>query len=84
MQEDCRPAYKRGGKMTDETRTMIEVSLSFLKTQMGKEGLIFAFAVDRKDVNKSKLCFIDKEKYLKNRERDGLMISISDLNDGLW
>jgi hypothetical protein len=46
--------------MTDETKQMLEIHLSMLKTQMEKEGLIFVFAVDKKDVNNSKLCFLDK------------------------
>jgi hypothetical protein len=57
--------------------------LSALKTQMKKDGLIFGIVSDMQDVDKSKLCIIDKEKYLNSRLADGLMISISDLNDGL-
>jgi hypothetical protein len=62
---------------------MLKLHLGFIKEHMKNNGLIFGIAVDKKDINNSKLCFIDKERYLKNDERDGIMISLSDLNKGL-
>jgi hypothetical protein len=69
--------------MTDETKQTLKLYLSLMKVQMKNDGLIFGIAVDKEDFNNSKLCFIEKERYLKNDERDGIMISLSDLNKGL-
>jgi hypothetical protein len=35
------------------------------------------------NANDSRLCFLDKEEYMKNGEIDGFMINLSDLNKGL-
>jgi hypothetical protein len=69
--------------MTDETKEMIGIYLSMMKTQMKKDGLIFGIVSGPENANDSRLCFLDKEEYMKNGEIDGFMINLSDLNKGL-
>ena len=68
--------------MTANQKETVQLHLSILKEAMKQEGLIFGIAVDKKDVNNSRLCFIDKEQYFKGKH-DGISISLMDLNRGL-
>lgn len=68
--------------MTDDTKQYIQLHLSMLKEAMKQEGLIFGIAVDKNDVNNSRLCFIDKEQYFKGKH-DGISVSLTDLNRDL-
>lgn len=69
--------------MTDGTKQLLEISLELLKKQMKDSGVILALAVDRLDVDNSKICFIDKEQYLNNGKANGISISLTDFNKGL-
>ena len=69
--------------MTDETKQLIGLQLSVLKQTMKEDGVIFGFAVDKSDVNKSSLCFMDKEQYLKNGKNNGFSVSLTELNRDL-
>lgn len=69
--------------MTDETKQLIGLQLSVLKQTMKEDGVIFGFAVDKSDVNKSMLCFMDKEKYLKNGKNNGFSVDLTELNRDL-
>jgi hypothetical protein len=69
--------------MTDDAKFMLQATIGFMKSQMQNDGLIFGIAVNKEDINNSKLCFIDKEEYLANGKADGIMMSLSDLNKGL-
>lgn len=69
--------------MTDETKQLLQIQLSMLKQAMKDNGVILALAVDHSDVDKSKICFIDKERYLSERKTSGISVSLTDFNDGL-
>lgn len=69
--------------MTDETKELLQIQLSMLKQTMKDKGVIFAFAVDKTDVNNSSLYFMDKEQYLANGKKDGFGVSLTELNKGL-
>ena len=69
--------------MTDETKELLQIQLSMLKQTMKEDGVIFGFAVDKSDVNKSSLCFMDKEQYLKNGKNNGFSVSLTELNRDL-
>ena len=69
--------------MTEETKQLIGLQLSVLKQTMKEDGVIFGFAVDKSDVNKSRLCFMDKEQYLKNGKNNGFSVSLTELNRDL-
>lgn len=68
--------------MTEDTKQMIQLHLSMLKQTMKKESVVFAIMVDKKDFDKSRLCFIDKES-LKYGKHDGITVSLQDLNENL-
>lgn len=68
--------------MTEDTKQMIQLHLSALKQTMRKDGVIFGIMVDKKDFDKSRLCFLDKES-LKQGNHDGITVSLQDLNGGL-
>lgn len=68
--------------MKDETKEFIQMHVSILKEAMKTENIIIGFAVDNNDVDNSKLCFLDKEEFEKGN-KDGIMISLSELNRGL-
>lgn len=68
--------------MTEDTKQYIQIHLAVMKEMMKKEGLIFGIAVDKNDVNNSRLCFIDKAQYFKGKH-DGISVSFTDLNGGL-
>ena len=69
--------------MTDGTKQLLKISLEILKKQMKDSGVILALAVDRLDVDNSKICFIDKEQYLNNGKTSGISISLTDFNKDL-
>lgn len=69
--------------MTDETKQLLEIQLSILKQTMKDNGVILGLAVDKKDVDKSKICFIDKEQYLSERKTSGISVSLTDFNKDL-
>lgn len=69
--------------MTDETKQLLQIQLSILKQTMKDNGVILALAVDHSDVDKSKICFIDKEKYLKGRKKSGIFVSLTNFNEDL-
>ena len=71
--------------MTDETRDLLHIQLSVLKETMKKEGVILGLAVDKSDVNNSKIVLMDKDKYIVKRKMDGFSVSLTDFNkDLLW
>ena len=69
--------------MTDERKEYIQMCVSILKKAMKEEGVILGIVVNHKDVNNSRIAFVDKEKYLKTGIADGFFVSITDFNDGL-
>lgn len=69
--------------MTDETKELLHIQLSILKQTMKDNGVILALSVDHSDVNSSKICFIDKEQYLKERKKSGISVSLTDFNKDL-
>ena len=69
--------------MTDETKELLQIQLSMLKQTMKDKGGIFAFSVDKTDVNNSSLYFMDKEQFLANGKKDGFGVSLTELNKGL-
>ena len=66
--------------MTDETKKLLQIQLSMLKQTMKDNGVILALAVDHSDVDKSKICFIDKEQYFNERKTSGISVSLTDFN----
>lgn len=69
--------------MTDKTKELIQIYLSMLKLTMKENGIIFAFAVNERDVNDAKLLFIDKKQYFEKDMADGFAMSLTELNRGL-
>ena len=69
--------------MTDETRDLLKIQLEVLKTTMKHEGVILGIAVDKSDVNNSKIVFVDKDKYIETNKMDGFSVSLTDFNKDL-
>ena len=69
--------------MTDETRGLLHIQLSVLKETMKQAGVILGLAVDKSDVNNSKIVFMDKDKYIAARKMDGFSVSLTDFNNDL-
>ena len=69
--------------MTDEVKQLLQIQLSMLKQTMKDNGVILALAVDRSDVDKSKICFIDKENYFREQKTSGISVSLTDFNEDL-
>ena len=69
--------------MTDETRDLLKIQLNVLKETMKKEGVILGLAVDKSDVNNSKIVFMDKDKYIATHKMDGFSVSLTDFNKEL-
>ena len=57
--------------MTDETKDLLHIQLEVLKTTMKQAGVILGLAVDKSDVNNSKIVFMDKDKYIETHKMDG-------------
>ena len=69
--------------MTDETRDLLHIQLEVLKTTMKQAGVILGLAVDKSDVNNSKIVFMDKDKYIATHKMDGVSVSLTDFNKEL-
>lgn len=69
--------------MTDETRDLLHIQLSVLKETMKQAGVILGIAVDKSDVNNSKIVFMDKDKYITTQKMDGSSVSLTDFNKNL-
>ena len=68
--------------MTVEQKQLIQMQVSVLKQTMKKEGVVFGIVVNKEDVDKSAICFLDK-KALANGDKVGLVIGLEELNGGL-
>ena len=69
--------------MTDETRDLLHIQLEVLKTTMKQERVILGLAVDKSDVDNSKIVFMDKDKYIVTHKMDGFSVSLKDFNKDL-
>lgn len=69
--------------MTDETKEFIQIQLKMLKSTMAQNGVILGLAVDKSDVNNSKIVFMDKDKYITTHKMDGFSVSLTDFNNDL-
>lgn len=69
--------------MTDEIRELLHIQLELLKTSMAQAGVILGLAVDKSDVNNSKIVFMDKDKYIEKHKMDGFSVSLTDFNKEL-
>ena len=69
--------------MTGETRDLLHIQLEVLKTTMKQAGVILGLAVDKSDVNNSKIVFMDKGKYITTHKMDGFSVSLTDFNKDL-
>ena len=69
--------------MTDETRDLLKIQLEVLKTTMAQAGVILGLAVDKYDVNNSKIVFMDKDKYIATQKMNGFSVSLTDFNKDL-
>lgn len=69
--------------MTDETRDLLKIQLSVLNETMKHEGVILGLAVDKSNVNNSKIVFMDKDKYIATHKMDGFSVSLTDFNKNL-
>lgn len=69
--------------MTDETRDLLHIQLEVLKTTMAQAGVILGLAVNKSDVNNSKIVFMDKNKYIATHKMDGFSVSLADFNKEL-
>ena len=56
--------------MTDETRDLLHIQLEVLKTTMKQAGVILGLAVDKSDVNNSKIVFMDNDQYITTHKMD--------------
>lgn len=66
--------------MKDDTKKLIQFQLSMLKQTMKENGVVFAFEVDKKDINGSNLLFLDKKQYFASGKKDGFSVSLTELN----
>ena len=69
--------------MTDETRDLLHIQLEVLKTTMAQAGVVLGLAVDKSDVDNSKIVFMDKDKYIVTHKMDGFSVSLTDFNKDL-
>ena len=69
--------------MTDETRDLLHIQLEVMKTTMKQAGVILGIAVDKYDVDNSKILFMDKDKYIVTHKMDGFSVSLTDFNKDL-
>lgn len=69
--------------MTDETRDLLHIQLKILKSIMEQNGVILGLAVDKSDVNNSKIVFMDKDKYIATHKMEGFSVSLTDFNKDL-
>ena len=69
--------------MTDETRDLLHIQLEVMKTTMKQAGVILGIAVDKYDVDNSKILFMDKDKYIETQKMDGFSVSLTDFNKDL-
>lgn len=65
--------------MTDETKNFISLNLEILKGSLNEAGVIIGAMVNKENPEKTKLVFLDREKYL-NGERDGFVVDFDKLN----
>ena len=68
--------------MTDEQKQYISLHLDLLKKALKKEGLCFAFLIDKTDFDKSSLVIADVQS-IRNGNVDGMKIRLEKLNEGL-
>lgn len=68
--------------MTDKQKEYISLHLDLLKNALKKEGLCFAFLIDKTDLDKSSLAIADVQS-IRNEKVDGIKISLEKLNEGL-
>ena len=66
--------------MTDETKEMIKAHLIMLKQVMKEDGLILAIAVDESNYDNSKICFINKDKYMNKKIKSGISVGLTEFN----
>ena len=69
--------------MTDETKQLIQLQLAFLKQTMKENGVILAIGANKSNLDKSIICFIDKDKYLAEGKTSGISVSLADFNEEL-
>lgn len=70
--------------MTDEQKQYISMHLSILKKAMQDEKLIFGIGIDKHDGNNSTLAIIDRDEYMRTGHMEGVFVSITELNNGLF
>lgn len=66
--------------MTEETKKFLQLHFTILKQAVKDDGCMFGILIDDQNPEDSKLVVMDREKYLRNGERDGFSISLTELN----
>lgn len=69
--------------MTDEIKQLIQLQLSVLQQTMNENGVILAIGANNSNLDKSIICFIDKDKYLTEGKTIGISVSLTDFNKDL-
>ena len=69
--------------MDNQKQQRIDFALNFLKNIMREENLIFGIMVNKKDINNSKIVFIEKESIGKGK-CNACSVTLTELNDGLF
>ena len=69
--------------MTDETKQQIQLQLAFLKQTMKDSGVILVIGANMSNLDKSIICFIDKDKNLTEGKISGISVSLADFNNEL-
>lgn len=69
--------------MNEEQKQYIVLHLNILKEALRKEGLCFAFAIDKTDFDKSSLAIVDKNTLIKTGKAVGMTIKLDELNKAL-
>ena len=69
--------------MTDETKQLIQLQLTLLKQTMKDNGVILVIGANKSNLDKSIICFIDKDKYLTEGKSNGISVSLADFNKEL-
>ena len=66
--------------MKDETKNFVQLNLQILKDSLKEAGVIVGAMIDKKNPEKAKLVFLDKNKYIHG-EKDGFTVEFDSLND---
>lgn len=66
--------------MQNDIKNFIQLNLEILKGSLKEAGVLMGAMVDKSDPEKTKLVFLDKEKYIQG-QRDGFTVEFDTINN---